>query len=442
MQPDSPSFQEWCTQRATSSVHFDYWLKTLSLELLLLRYVRSLREANFQLYVESLTQLMPWMFALDHTHYSRWLSVHIRDISTLADKHPDVLTEFMSGNVVVRKTTNKLSAMAIDQAHEQNNAMVKGSGGAIGLTGNPGALRRWMVAGPEIARITTEFEEQAIHQSDSDTEHHHHDQQPGVQAAFLKDVKALVKVLEDMGNPFLECSQDLLVIDTRDIMDTQVAETVRRIETIGNEQFTKFVTERLEECTTPVTQPLPNNKLPLFSRPPVKIKSRQKEQLAALKSDCGLFSRLYISCQTRDGDIDNFFSHENQAAPPALSTGGKMRIGIKSDLLRCLESDLIEHNTVPVADAIIIDGAAVVQMLNPGTARTCKEYGEQVFAPYISAQLEKSNRVDLVWDVYLPASLKASTRQKRAKGTRKRVAASIVMPNNWKDFLRVDENKT
>ena len=38
------------------------------------------------------------------------------------------------------------------------NAVVKGSGGAIGLTGNPGALRRWMVAGREIAGITTEFE--------------------------------------------------------------------------------------------------------------------------------------------------------------------------------------------------------------------------------------------------------------------------------------------
>ena len=69
--------------------------------------------------------------------------------------------------------------------------------------------------------------------------------QPGVQAAFLKDGKALVTVLEDMGNPFLERIQHLL--------DTQVAETVRRIENIGNEQFTKFVTERLEECTTPVT---------------------------------------------------------------------------------------------------------------------------------------------------------------------------------------------
>ena len=38
----------------------------------------------------------------------------------------------------------------------------------------------------------------------SDTGHHHHDQRPGVQAALLKDVKALVTVLEDMGNNFLK----------------------------------------------------------------------------------------------------------------------------------------------------------------------------------------------------------------------------------------------
>ena len=335
---------------------------------------------------------------------------------------------------MVHKTSKKFSTMALDQCHEQNNAMVKGSGGAIGLTGNPAALRRWIVAGPEIARITTEFEEQAIKQQDSagDTRHHHHDQQPAVQAVFLKEVKALVTVMEEMGNPFLEHSQDLLVIDTRDIMDTQVAETVRRIETLGKEQYTKFVTERLERCTTPaLTETIPKNKLPLFSRPPLKIKSKQKEQLAALKSDCGLFSRMYISCQTRDGDIDNFFSHENHAAPPALSTGGKMRLGVKADLLSCLESDLLENNannSAPVADATILDGAAVVQMLNPGTSRTFQEYGERVFAPYIYAQLEKSSRIDLVWDVYLPDSLKASTREKRGKGTRKRVAPSTVMP--------------
>ena len=39
-------------------------------------------------------------------------------------------------------SSKRFSAIAIDQAHEQNHAIVKGDGGAVGLTENPSALRR------------------------------------------------------------------------------------------------------------------------------------------------------------------------------------------------------------------------------------------------------------------------------------------------------------
>ena len=35
------AFEDWCSQRVDQSVHFDYWLKTLSLEILMLLYVRA-----------------------------------------------------------------------------------------------------------------------------------------------------------------------------------------------------------------------------------------------------------------------------------------------------------------------------------------------------------------------------------------------------------------
>ena len=45
-----------------------------------------------------------------------------------------------------------------------------------------------------------------------------------------------------------------------------------------------------------------------------------------------------------------------------------MRIGITSDLHRCMDSDMHETNSVHVADARMVDGASVVQMLNHGTS--------------------------------------------------------------------------
>ena len=63
-----------------------------------------------------------------------------------------------ASSFTVRKTGGKLSAMAIDQIYEQKNATGKGKGGAVELTENPSALRRWITSGSEIARIVNEFE--------------------------------------------------------------------------------------------------------------------------------------------------------------------------------------------------------------------------------------------------------------------------------------------
>lgn len=139
---------------------------------------------------------------------------------------------------------------------------------------------------------------------------------------------------------------------------------------IGKEQYEIYVEERLEKCEKPITEVITKNKLALF-RTPAKRSSRQKMQVTALKNDCSLFSRLFISCQTRDGDLDRFFAHENQSTPPSLSVGGKIRSTTKSDLLRCL--DLKAAHNLPSVDAKCLDGAAVVRMLSPGSAKTLQE---------------------------------------------------------------------
>ena len=40
--------------------------------------------------------------------------------------HLEVHSEFQAGNFVIRKTPDVSSGMSIDQAHEQNNSLVKG----------------------------------------------------------------------------------------------------------------------------------------------------------------------------------------------------------------------------------------------------------------------------------------------------------------------------
>ena len=157
LHPDeSPkTFDDWCCQRCQEFPQFHFWYATLHLQLLVLTFVRSLREGNFDLYIDCLTELVPWYFSLDHTGYARWGPIHIRDLISLAKAYPEIAAEFNKGNFVVCKSKRPFSAMALDQAHEQNNASVKGDGGAIGLTENPDGLRRWMVSRPEMVRMTS-----------------------------------------------------------------------------------------------------------------------------------------------------------------------------------------------------------------------------------------------------------------------------------------------
>ena len=99
-------------------------------------------------------------------------------------------------------------------------------------------------------------------------------------------------------------------------------------------------------------------------------------------------------------------------------------------------------NETPVSDAIIIDGAAIINMIVPGACVTFDDYAEQAFLPYIMKTLKHVQRVDIVWDVYTPNSLKAETRSRRGKGIRRKVSAKSRIPYNWQAFLRIDENKT
>ena len=77
---------------------------------------------------------------------------------SLEHKHPDVFQEFQSGKFVVCMSSCTFPAMPIDQAHEQANAVIKGEGGAIGVTGDPSALRRWKVTGSKVSLLATEYE--------------------------------------------------------------------------------------------------------------------------------------------------------------------------------------------------------------------------------------------------------------------------------------------
>ena len=69
---DEPlGFDEWYSEREESCPQLQYCATVMSLELCLLVFVRSQRQSSFSMYLDALTELVPWYFALDHINYAR-----------------------------------------------------------------------------------------------------------------------------------------------------------------------------------------------------------------------------------------------------------------------------------------------------------------------------------------------------------------------------------
>ncbi len=87
--------------------------------------------------------------------------------------------------------------------------------------------------------------------------------------------------MEELGNPFLEEGKELLRLDTRDILDAAVASSICQAQKIGKEKYEAFVTSRLIEGSTPLSEPVKKNKL--LRRPPPREKSKASLQVSSLK---------------------------------------------------------------------------------------------------------------------------------------------------------------
>ncbi len=57
--------------------------------------------------------------------------------------------------------------------------------------------------------------------------------------SFAKDVRSLSITMEEMGNPLLENTLDLLVLDSRNIVDSSVKDRIVHIENMGQNQYNR-----------------------------------------------------------------------------------------------------------------------------------------------------------------------------------------------------------
>ena len=97
----------------------------------------------------------------------------------------------------------------------------------------------------------------------------------------------------EYGNPFLETSSDILVLDIRDIVEKSGVYNVYRMESQGCQQYYNLYangsySHEEEQYTL---------------NPHKRQRTTSSGLVSSLKSDRNLFSRLYVASQFRDGNL-------------------------------------------------------------------------------------------------------------------------------------------
>ena len=230
----------------------------------------------FRFTLNSLISLCKWYFALDHIHYSRRCTVQCFDLMLLEILCPDVHKEFMAGNFSFQKTNSKFSRLAIDQIHEQNNKILKGSSGAKNLLNktDESGLIRWKTVGTDIARIISEFED-TINEPTNVLLRKHHEDNESFQESFCRDVQKVYDGI--VTNPFL-LDKLTSISNAVLVFPENVFHNIFVLKSTGEKQFQKFFSDRLILGKVAIDSKLTKNQfvLPLHVDPSEKKTENSK----------------------------------------------------------------------------------------------------------------------------------------------------------------------
>ena len=154
------------------------------------------------------------------------------------------------------------------------------------------------------------------------------------QKRFHTDRIKLTDAFPKVGNPFED--QPLINLIAETVVPPGSGESICTAYTIRERRSIQFVDEHLIRKSVSLYDNIKLNKLPLLGQRIERKPCWAERTVTLLKADCRLLAKLYVRCQSRANDLENFFAPENYAFPLSLPEYGKLR--------KCVKSDFIEEN--------------------------------------------------------------------------------------------------
>ena len=86
---------------------------------ILWKHIRAERTGNWELHLQALSEMLPYLAASGHSHYTKSGLVYLQRMSSLQDDHPCVCEHFKQGLHVVRRSDRHWVGLSSDLVIEQ-----------------------------------------------------------------------------------------------------------------------------------------------------------------------------------------------------------------------------------------------------------------------------------------------------------------------------------
>ena len=359
--------------------------------------------------MESFISIAKWYFALDRYNYARWGTVHCFDLMLLQRNCPDIYEQFRLGNFSFLKTCSEYLRIALDQVHEQNNKVIKGSGGSTHLLNrtDESCLIRWETVGSDSARIVCEFEDSIDEIGTKEGIRKHHEDAEVFQDRFQADVR---KVYSGMScNPF-KLNKLTAINNPSFCFPDIVFDNICKLEETGKRQFDEFLENRLIKQKVPINAKITENKFTLLGNANLNKKEKPKD----MKIKQTIITKLRTALSYREKESERLFESElfgiaqSISEPPTTLYHSR-----KSQLLQRFEkATTLPHLSQNTSSAMIIELSAIIHLKGASDADTFHDFAVIIYY-YIMGLSKGFTRIDIVGDQYIGHSVKEQIRKDR-----------------------------
>ena len=162
---------------------------------ILRKYIRAECTGNWELHLQTASEMLPYLAACGHNHYTKSAWIYLQRMSDLHNEHPDVYQRFREGLHVVRQNDCYWAGLSLDLIIEQmlmRNLKTRG-----GLTRRRGMTEQqcltWLLSKPACADVNCIM--QGLTGANYNTGEQNKDITKARQACDWKDTHKILKYL-------------------------------------------------------------------------------------------------------------------------------------------------------------------------------------------------------------------------------------------------------